>query len=386
MSELFPPLARVAAPRYLYGQTQTGESNSITCHEYAVPAEIEPEIEKLYQNIFSSLAHFKAYGGLTTDTCTYVAREKGRTVAIFLFRRVGKAVLVLNEGMQVNERVLNDFVRYVFSRWPQAALVVFQAIRPTLRTLEYPFQRHECTAQVTMPLPATEDEYLAGLGKNMRRNIRRYHKRLLQDHPSFRFEVYGPHEVPAEHLQAIFDLSRTRIAGMNRNFALEDEAGKIFDLARMTGLVGVATLDGKVCGGMIGFRTGDTYFAKVLGHDAAYRDYSLGILCCYLMIVQCIARGCREFNFMWNEYPYKAALGGGRLSLERLVIYRSRLQRLRHSGFAARMALEGWRFRATSLLDKEDMPETLSAAERRQLRALLWLRNCWRKLRGAERR
>lgn len=383
MSEVSTVAARTTIPRYIAASPEeSDEAVAVICHEYAVPAYIEPELEQLYQNIFSALPHFKAYGGLTLDTCTYIAREQGKARAIFLFRQVGRAVLVLNEGMQVDEKSLNDFARYVFSRWREVRIILFQAVRGPLERAAYPMQRHECTAQVTMPLPATEDAYLAGLGKNMRRNIRRYLKRIQEDHPSFRFQVYGPQQVSREHMQEIFRLSRTRISSLNRNFALDDEAGKIFELAEMSGLVGVATIEGKVCGGMIGFRAGNTYFAKVLGHDAAYKDYSLGILCCYLMIVQSLAHGCREFNFMWNEYPYKAALGGRRLSLERLVIYRSRLQWLRHASFAARVALDGWRFRLSSLLDKEDMQETLTVHERRCLQALLLLRKGWRQLRS----
>ena len=293
-------------------------------------------------------------------------------------------MLVLNEGMKVDEKSLHDFAHYVFSRWQETTLIMFQAVQAKFETFSYPVQRHECTAQVTMSLPATEEAYLASLGKNMRRNIRRYLKRLQQDHPDFEFQVYGPQQISREQLQEIFRLSRTRITGLNRSFALDDEEEKIFDLARMRGLVGVATIGGKVCGGMIGFRVGDTYFAKVLGHDAAYKDYSLGVLCCYLMAARCIELGCREFNFMWNEYPYKTALGGRRHSLERLIIYRSRMQRVRNSTFAARVAMDAWRFKVSSLLDKEDMQETLSPKEKTRLQALLWMRKCWRRLRPAK--
>src|SRR5690606_27363892 len=173
LSEVSTVAARTTIPRYIAASPEeSDEAVSVICHEYAVPAYIEPELEQLYQNIFSALPHFKAYGGLTLDTCTYIAREQGKARAIFLFRQVGRAVLVLNEGMQVDEKSLNDFARYVFSRWREVRIILFQAVRGPLERPDYPMQRHECTAQVTMPLPATEDAYLAGLGKNMRRNIR----------------------------------------------------------------------------------------------------------------------------------------------------------------------------------------------------------------------
>lgn len=383
MSETIPTFVQGDAVRYVGPEHQSdSEGVFITYYENAVPLAIEAELDRLYENVFSSLAHFKAYGGLTTDTCTYIARNGNKAVAMFLFRRLQGKVLVLNEGMRVDDKAVNDFARYVFSTWPDVNIIAFQAIRAEIGSLDYPCQRYECTAQVTMPLPSSEQAYLDGLGKNMRRNIRRYLKRLVEDHPSFRFEVYGPDEVSREQLRTIFQLSRTRINGMNRQFALDEEEEKVIDLCRLTGMVGVATVDGKVCGGMIGFRTGNTYFAKVLGHDAAYRDYSMGILCCYLMIARCMEQGCREFNFMWNEYPYKAALGGKRLGLDRLVIYRSPLQRIRHLHFVGKVMLHGWKFKVVTLLDKEEMQETLSPKERRALHALLWLRKCRRIISG----
>lgn len=348
----------------------------VICYEYCVPAELGPEIERLYENIFSTLEHFSAYGGLPADTCTYVSGSAGSASAIFLFRKQDDLVLVLNEGMQIDAKPTQQFADYVFKRWPEVGRILFHAVRPRFENNAYVIQRHECTAQVALPLPPSEQLYFESLGKNMRRNIRRYLKALMRDYPSFQFQVYGPDEISDEHLHAIFNLSRARITSLNKSFALDEEAQKIFALAKLSGYTGVATIDGKVVGGMIGFRTGKTYFAKVLGHDAAYKDFSLGILCCYLMIRECIERRLGEFNFMWNEYPYKAALGGKRLTLEKLVIYRSPFHLLRHSRFAGKLSFEAWRYRLGSLLEKADLDESLSSWERAQVRGLLWLRKC----------
>lgn len=363
--------------------TESGAAGDLViCHEHCVPAELGPEIERLYENIFSSLTHFSAYGGLPADTCTYVASKADAVSAIFLFRKQDDLVLVLNEGMQIDGEVTRGFADYVFSRWPDVGRIVFHAVRPCFQDIPYTIQRHECTAQVALPLPSGEQIYFESLGKNMRRNIRRYLKALMRDHPSFRFDVYGPDEVSDAHLRAIFNLSRSRITSLNKSFSLDEEAEKIFALAKLSGYTGVATIDGKVVAGMIGFRTGGTYFAKVLGHDPDYKDFSMGILCCYLMIRECIEQGFKEFNFMWNEYPYKAALGGKRLALERLAIYRSPLHLVRHSRFAMQLAYSAWRYRLGSLLERADLEESLSGWERAQVQSLLWMRKCRQALRA----
>jgi hypothetical protein len=339
-----------------------------------VPSYIDTELHKLYGNIHSTLAHLRVYGGLDEVTHSYVARRQGMAVAVFLFCRDGNTVHVINEGMAIGEEELDRFAGHVFSGWPEVSAIRLHAVQSNVRQLRVPYQQYVCTANIVLPLPATAEEYIAGLGKNMRRNLRRYMDKLKRDFPSFRYEVFEKGAASEQHIREIIDLNRARIAGKNIRYALDDEVEKVIALVRECGMVGVMTIDGCVVGGTVGYFGGDNYFFKVISHDPRYNGYSAGILCCYLTICECIARGCREYNFMWNEYEYKFALGAHSRSLHHLVVYRSRLHMLLRPRLAVGNALAARRHRIFSLLDKAAKPESLSPGERWAVRVVHGLR------------
>lgn len=364
------------------GASEAGDI-SIACYESPIPAFIEAELPVRYGDIHSTLAHLRTYGGSDEVTHTYVVRRHGIIVSIFLFRCEGNAVRVINEGMAITDDEIDRFAAYVFANWPSVHLISFHAVQTAIQRLAFPCQHYVCTASIVLPLPGSAEEYVASLGKNMRRNLRRYMDKLKRDFPSFRFEVFEKERVQAGHVRDIMNLNRVRIAGKNKAYAIDDEEEKIIALSRETGMVGVATIDDVVVAGSIGYLVGDHYFFKVIAHNPRYNEYSAGILCCYLTISECIARGCKEFNFMWNEYEYKFALGARPRGLEHVVVYRSRLHLVRHSGTAARIALNRQRYRLSALLDKADKREDLSPGERRAIRLMNGLRNLKRKVRSA---
>ncbi|RZI41396.1 GNAT family N-acetyltransferase [Herbaspirillum sp. HC18] len=353
---------------------------SISCYEGEVPPFVDAEMRRLYGNIHSTLAHLRIYGGLDDVRHTYVARRHGVAIAIFLFERRGNAVRIINEGMTIDDGEFERFAGYVFAAWREVATISFHAIQADIRKLAFPYQQYTCTANIVLPLPATVEEYVAGLGKNMRRNLRRYMDKLKRDFPGFRYDVYEKDEVDESHVRDVIDLNRQRIAGKNMRYGMGDEVEKVIALVKECGMVGVMTIDGKVVAGAVGYLAGDNYFFKVIAHDPKYNDYSAGILCTFLAINACIERGCGEYNFMWNEYEYKFALGAHSRSLHHVVLYRSRLQLVLHARTALGNAATGWRYRLSSLLDKAPNTETMTPGERFAMRILNGMRNAKRRL------
>lgn len=351
---------------------------SVACYAGEVPTFVEAALPALYGNIHSTVAHLRIYGGLTEITHTYVARRQVSIVAVFLLRIEGDAARVINEGMAIGDEEIDRFAAYVFSTWRNVNVISFHAIESRIRQPVHFCQRYNCTANIVLPLPASVDAWIATLGKNMRRNLRRYMDKLRRDFPSFRFEVFEREGIEDSHMRSLMDLNRARIAGKSKAYAIDDEEEKIIALAKATGMVGVATVDGQVMGGGVGYLVGDCYHFKIISHDPRYNDYSAGILSCYLLIRECISRGCREFNFMWNEYEYKFALGAFSRPLEHVVVYRSRLQAFLHPRLAAGVAINRYRHRLSSLLDKAGKHEELSRGERMAIGVMNALRNAKR--------
>ncbi|HEX2530001.1 MAG TPA: hypothetical protein VHK70_00860 [Burkholderiaceae bacterium] len=54
---------------------KTAGAASIACHDYAVPPFVEAELRHLYGSLFSSLAHYRVFGG-AKNTSTYRVYEQ----------------------------------------------------------------------------------------------------------------------------------------------------------------------------------------------------------------------------------------------------------------------------------------------------------------------
>jgi hypothetical protein len=297
---------------------------SISWHENEIPAFVEAELERIYGSIFSSLAHFRVHGGAENASC-WVIRCGADITDILLFRREGCCVRVINEWIKLGEQDIRRFADSVFARYPKVDRIAFHAIELDAARLPYPGQRFNCTDDSVVTLHDSADAYFAQLGKATRKNIKRHLTRLRQNFPDFRYRIYEAGAIEEQHVRAIIGLNRLRMANKNKVSGIDDlEADRMLRLLRMKGTVGVMTIDGKLCAGALTYRIGDNYFSFVRAHEPQYDDYRLGLIGGYLLISECIARGGKEFHFMWGREEHKALLLGVQKELDHLTIYRSR--------------------------------------------------------------
>jgi len=313
-----------------------------------VPAFVEAELDRLYGNTYSSLLQLETYGGLDSDTSTYVVRRNEAIVQILLFRICRDRVQVLNEGLKLSSAEIARFCAYIFAEYRAVNVIVFHAIETDAQRLGYPFQRFNCLEDIAMALPPTVTDYLASLGKNTRRNIKRYMDRLKKTFPSFHFEAFERDAVDERHVRAVIECNRSRMAAKQKVSDIDEaETRRIVRMVKACGMVCILSIDGRMCGGTISYRTGDNYFLYVLAHDPQYDGYWIGILSCYLTICECIRRGGREFHFLWGRYDYKFTLGASQRNLDHVTVYRSRAQLLLNMKTAMGAAYRGYKRRAT---------------------------------------
>jgi hypothetical protein len=309
-------------------------------HEHALPAFVETELERLYAHIFSTVLQMRTYDELDGQVSTYVARSGGRIRSVFLFRQEGTALKVLNQGLPIGDEDARRFADAVFARYPEVRRIAFHAVRSQVAAPGYPCQQYNCSDDIVIRLPPSADAYLASLGKNTRRNVKRYMERLKRSFPSFECRFHEREAIADADIDAIIGFNRARMAGKNKQSTLDElEASRIRTLTRASGLVSVARIEGRVVAGGIAYRVGDNFFLYVIAHDPAYDDYWIGILTCYLTICECIARGGKNFHFLWGRYDYKFLLGSVLHELSHVDLYRSRLDYLRNGPAIARQAL-----------------------------------------------
>ena len=318
------------------------EEITISLYENDVPPFVEMEMERLYENIYSSVAKFRIDGN-ARNTSAYVVRKGGNVITVFLFRHEKEKVEVINELIKIDEDEVRQFANTIFAAFKSVTIISFHAIQTAIQTLPFPYQQFNCLEDIVLTLPSTRQEYLASLGKNMRTQVKYYMKKIEQRFPSFCYVVYEKEKVSEPHIRDIIRLSNARMAAKNKvSLHDEKETEQLIHLVRMYGLVGIATIDDRVCAGVICSRFGANYFMHVIAHDPQYDDYRLGKLCCYRTICECIDRGGKEFHFLWGPSEYKFRLLGVQRDLDNLDVYRSRVQLVLNGDMVLKTAFKGY--------------------------------------------
>ncbi len=345
-------------------------------------------IDRLHGHLLCSARNYRADQDWR-QASTWVARRAGIPVAILLFRIQGHTLTLVSEFVRLDAALIQQFTDAAFQALPKVHLICLRRVeapefgpvagsKGSNTSRSYPYQRLRRTEDIVVDLPPTIEEYEAKLGKNMRRNLRRYSKQLDTDFPIYRYTLYRQQEIGTEDLRQIIALNHARMADRNIQSRIdEEEAEWVIRLAQECSIVGVATIDGKVCGGAIGFRIGDAYFMDIIAHDPAYNGYRLSILCYYTTICEGIKRGGKRFHLLLGRYEYKYRLLCEDRDIVQIDLYRNRWQMLCYGQRVLRTAASVRLHDArTWLLDAERRHDPWS---RRASLMLCWLRHLKRR-------
>ena len=307
-------------------QVGSGAAIPPCCVEFylgQVPPFAEAALARLYPHLFSSLAFVRVFQAVD-GVSTYVMRQGETITACLLFRQTATRVEVLNQHVAINASVVEAFAAQVFTRFADVLTINLLHVETTVQRLRFPLQRHNSAEDYLLRLPPTAQEYTQQLGKATRRNIKRHGARLLEDHPSFLLRFYTAETIRSADVTLLLQMSEAKIVSQGKRFAVDpDYARGMMRLTRECGFVAVATIDARLCAGLICFQTGSGFVAQVVAHDTAYDSYGLGTLCYYRTICEAIERGGTLFNLGIQRYDYKTRLLGLRRGLDKVRIYRS---------------------------------------------------------------
>ena len=315
---------------------------NVSVYEGEVPLHLEPEMDRLYGSLYSSLSYFRNTADLNTLN-TYVARNQGGITAILLFTIHNGMLRVVNEGMQLRASDVSDFARFAFDRYSDVSAITLHAVQVSGEDIPFYHQGFFCTEDFIAELPATPDAYLASLGGSTKRTLKWSRNRVERTFPSFTFQVHEHENVREEDVRTLIEMKQARMKE-KKKISHIDEAKEqtILRLTRACGALCTASIDGKICAGTTAFRIGDSVYSWLNAHDPLYNNYRVGMLCNFLTICAFIERGARRFHFGHTRYDYKSALLGRFQPYEHLVLYRSHLHFLKNVPHALNVAVDGY--------------------------------------------
>ena len=177
-----------------------------------------------------------------------------------------------------------------------------------------------------LELPATWDEYLAGLSKKNRHELRRKLRRL-ESTENWRWYCVREPEQVAARLDDFLTLMRQSDTEKAAYMTPEREAffrsitqrTAQMDLLRLFFL----EMDGKDVAAALCFDYNSARFLYNSGYNPDYSYYSVGLLLNAFCLREAIEQGRSYFDFLRGPEPYKYHLGGRNRSIYQMVVKRS---------------------------------------------------------------
>lgn len=175
-------------------------------------------------------------------------------------------------------------------------------------------------------LPDTWDEYLAGLSKKDRHELRRKLRRL-EAHENRRWYCVSDPDEAVQRVDVFLDLMR-RSDPAKAEFLTPDREAFFRRVIAATAAEGVLRLflmemDDRPVAASLCLDYDGVRMLYNSGHDPEYRYYSVGLLLHSYCLRDALERGYRYFDFLRGNEPYKYRLGGSDHHLYRITLRQS---------------------------------------------------------------
>lgn len=162
-------------------------------------------------------------------------------------------------------------------------------------------------------LPASWDEYLQGLGKKERYNIRRQSHILENRHQVIFKRIHQPGEELGKAIEEFFGLMMKRLMMRERHLAVREQTLLRFhqDVAERfagRGWLNLCMLErnSRPIASLLTFEYARKLFYYHSGFDPEWAKYSVGTVLLAKCVEDGIERGIREFDFMRGHAAYKS--------------------------------------------------------------------------------
>lgn len=225
--------------------------------------------------------------------------------------------------------VLRDFCDYFYQalfdsvmgfEWEVMCLTSLPDDSPTLQQIPRLSKSNSLHVKVSeedkaplVNLPSSWEEYLAGLKKRNRHELRRKFRRL-EKYNGIREYVYDTHDLVPDGMNDFFRLMRLSRSSKEEFLTVENEQFFSAIANKLTSLgffkLHFLEVDNKRVASCICFDYGGAYLLYNSGYDPNYSSLSVGLINKATAVREAITRGKRRFEFLRGSERYKYDLGG----------------------------------------------------------------------------
>ncbi len=179
----------------------------------------------------------------------------------------------------------------------------FHALRDGFEKVGEPIDvdQHEAAAVIVV-----DGDYLEGLSKKQRHEVRRKERRFTETIGAPKLEVGTDREPAMDRFVGIHRLSD----GEKGQF-LTGEREELFRRLYASPGWEIAELiaGGSVAASLFGYRESDAYYLYNSAYDPEYREASPGVVALYMLIEHLVSSGCRRIDLLKGDEIYKFRMG-----------------------------------------------------------------------------
>ncbi len=317
-----------------------------TVYLSGVPEGADREVDALYSSLFSTVDYFSTYDDAQPTGAVVLAAPRH----ILLFAAEGDTIEVLNKAIVMAPEDARRACLALFRAVPGARRIHLEVMFPP-RLLGLARRELYTADDMVVSLPASLEDYLAGLGQSTRQNLRRYQNRLRRAYPDLSTAVLPPEPERDDRFDLYLEWKRRRLQSQGETLyfdRLPDRIPRFRELLRRRGEIHLTSVGERIVAIVYTFPVGQACYAYQYAYDPDLDYYHLGLLSQYWVVADSLARGMRRVNFLWGTTYYKERLGARPVRAARLSVFRSQPARLYSLG-------EAWEVQARRLRKSRDL-------------------------------
>lgn len=218
--------------------------------------------------------------------CGYVASHvEGSTINVSLYLR------------EMDPDTFNEFAKYLFEFYPNAKNLFVLHTYTEIASIEQKVHWH-------VDLPETIEEFDACLGKDVRRNTKRYPKKIRENVGEYTIKYFVADDCPDDIVMTYFKW-KNQTHGTDYGLSPKQYLQKFC----VTGAYVMGT-DSEILA--IGFisEIGENVFFENFSYNSEYAKYSPGMVFYHYLISDLIARGKKKLYLLGGNLEYKKYFNG----------------------------------------------------------------------------